>query len=194
MKRQALTLFFFILLILSAGAVYSRYSLQKNRLNPAPQNQQSNSPKFKTFKSADLDFSVRLPDEYEIEEGTKSVDFKLKENAISVVKNFDPVGNGNLEKYLEYFDNKNGVESTSEKKNILINGYRAISRKEKSGETIKKAYYIYISGTDKVVYTFTTDSETLYSDLDQIVQSFRYTPEELDTTSPANENTEIQTL
>jgi len=101
---------------------------------------------------------------------------KLGENIISVIRNYDPIGNGSLGEYLDYADSKNEIKSTSGKKELVINGYQAASRNEVRGGINKKAYYIYVSDVDKIVYVFSTKSESLYSDLDQIAQSFRYTP------------------
>ncbi|KKR30628.1 hypothetical protein A2715_00380 [Candidatus Woesebacteria bacterium RIFCSPHIGHO2_01_FULL_39_32] len=130
----------------------------------------------KTFQSETLDFTVQLPENYVVDEDTTFADLKLGENIISVIRNYDPIGNGSLGEYLDYADSKNEIKSTSGKKELVINGYQAASRNEVRGGINKKAYYIYVSDVDKIVYVFSTKSESLYSDLDQIAQSFRYTP------------------
>jgi len=171
-----------ILLILVSGVltgitfVYLRYFYRQDKVSFPPQEIRLPITKLKTFKSSSLDFTVQLPEKYEIEEGVTFVDIKLGKDIISGVRNFDPIGEGSLEKYLEYADDKNEIISTSEKNYLNIKGHPAMSRKEIRGGVNKKAYYIYVSNTDKIVYVFSTKSESLYGDLDQIAQSFRYTP------------------
>jgi len=117
-----------------------------------------------------MGFTVQLPRDYGVEGESPYVKFKRGENFIAVVRNgsvFD-----SLDEDLADYDAKNKIESTSDKKKLEINGYQAISRLELR-DVLQKAYYIYVGD---YVYIFSTKSEKLYSDLDQVAQSFRYTP------------------
>ena len=82
----------------------------------------------------------------------------------------------NLVDYLKWFDGTRKGLQVNNEKNIEIGGYEGILRIENFSLGLvnqQKIYYLLVNG---VIYTLSTSSPLLYPDLDQIAQSFRYTP------------------
>lgn len=131
------------------------------------------SQPLKTFKSNSvMKFSIRIPEDFSIEEKFTRVKLNKNEEDIYIEKvgtNFS-----NVEDYLAdlHKSNKTQILSQETKK---IGSYIAILETIKSPNknAIEKVYSIYV---DNFIYTFSTSSESLYDDLDQIAQSFRYIP------------------
>src|SRR3989338_6411931 len=75
---------------------------------------------------------------------------------------------------LKVFQSKRRIEISGTTM-LIINGLNSLSRIIKFSEEgiIQKSYYIYVNNS---VYILSTKSESLYLALDQIAQSFRYTP------------------
>ena len=127
------------------------------------------------FQSKDLRFTITIPSLYTVREGQTYVEVLL-----NGVITFDIVRNGtnfeSLDTYLKDSDIKKKLTTVTDEKTLTINGHRSASRIEtNAGSKIKqKLYYIYV---DNWVYILSTSSESLFPDLDQIAQSFRYTPE-----------------
>lgn len=134
-----------------------------------PQNDSVQStPNTKTFKSSEvMKFSVDLPNEFSAVENLGRVTIKSdsqREIYINQVgTNFE-----NVSAYLKDLQNKNNFTLMNEKI-MKINNLEAIS----GNKGKEKIYFIYTSYDIK---TISTTSEELYDDLDQIAQSFRYTP------------------
>jgi len=126
------------------------------------------------FKSKDLKFTITIPSLYTVKEGQTYVEVLL--NGVIA---FDIVRNGtnfeSLDTYLKDFDIKKQLTIVTDEKTLTINGHQSVSRIEtNTGSKIKqKLYYIYV---DNWVYSVSTSSPSLFPDLDQIAQSFRYTP------------------
>lgn len=128
----------------------------------------------KTFQSKDLKFSIKVPQNFSIKSSNTGVDLTRPEGSIEIVRNGTQFIS--LSEYLSEFDNIRDIKiKTSENINIL--GYIATKREEERviGGVTKnlKAYYVWIDG---IIYILSTVSGSLFSDLDQIAQSFRYTP------------------
>lgn len=191
MKKEDLILPLLILtlVILTGGIIYLRYLPKENKLNPPPQDKRLTTSKLKTFKSANLDFSVQIPENYAVTEKWATVRFDLGESYISVGRNTHSFNS--LKEFLADADEKDKLEFTKTINEFTINRLPATVRDEVRAGVKARMYYIF---TPEWVYIFSTNSESLYSDLDQIARSFRYTPDEGDTTKPDDEKTEIQTL
>ena len=129
------------------------------------------SSQTRTFQSKNLQFSILIPKTAEIKEGQTYVDIKIDQMLVDVTRN--GTNFSSLEEYTKDFDAKNSVDINKMEPSI-INGYNVISRQETANNTKHKIYYIFT--TDGWVYTLSTSSESLYDDLDQIAQSFRYNP------------------
>lgn len=135
---------------------------------PSPESTQT-----KNYYSKNLKFSIEIPSNFEIQEKFTSVVFKTKRDEITVSRNgtnFD-----NLEAHLDDLHKKNN--STLEKKqSLILNGLSSINGvlKFPGGPTEgQKVYYFY---ADNAIYILSTSSKSFYDELDQIAQSFRYTP------------------
>jgi hypothetical protein len=145
--------------------------VEENRSNLQTQNQQSNAPKLKTFRSGKINMSVQLPEDYLIEEKFTHVEFKKGNNSIALDRNAHTFSS--LKEYLADVDEKDKLEFTRVIYEFTVSDFPAVVRDELRGGVKVRMYYIF---TPDWVYIFSTDSESLYPDLDQIVQSFRYTP------------------
>lgn len=132
------------------------------------------SKQLNTFHSNLLKFDIEIPLGLEVEEKTSFVDLKRDKSKINISKAGTNIGS--ISDYVSYFDSKRVGMSVTDQKRLTINGNESIDRIENfsAGSIVQqKIYYIYVSN---IVYTIATSSPSLYSDLDQIAQSFRYTP------------------
>jgi hypothetical protein len=117
-------------------------------------------------------FSIVVPEGFTAVGNYTDATLKSKDGEINVVRN--GTNYDNLKDYINTFDSRRNIiitKVTPEK----VDGYEAIAREELFVNTKKKekSYYIYAAN---FVYIFSTDSEALYADLDQIALSFKYTP------------------
>ncbi len=121
----------------------------------------------KTFKSSEtMDFTVELPVEYEIEERFGSATLSFSKGKIRITHigtNYD-----NLDEHIAALGELNRVSYTKEE-DLIIDRFPA----QKGVLENKKIYFIF---AENGVYAFSTEQPELYDDLDQIVRSFRYTP------------------
>lgn len=125
------------------------------------------------FSSYSMNFSVEVPSELTVSENLQHVEFRKDKDFIGLDR-IDASNFNTLDKYLEDSDIKNKLKATpSLYKKLEINGNPAVIRTEVRGGVIVRICYIFVDGW---VYGFSTSSESLYSDLDQIAQSFKYTP------------------
>lgn len=157
-----------ILIIVAALIICITLYNQSKSISKTPQPTPStNSQQTKTFRSSSvMKFSIEIPENYQVEEKFTNVTIATPKGSIYINRtgtNFEKV-----EDYINDLGTKNHFTLT-DKKILQINGLKTISgiiEKE-------KIYFIY---NDYAVYTLTAKSESLYSDLDQIAQSFRYIP------------------
>lgn len=171
MKNRKILLAFFLIIVLAVfvywfGLNGSNKSILLNQ-TPTP-----TSSELKTFISTNLDFTLQLPQNFETEERFTLVEFKKASLTIGIDRN-DASTYGSVKAFLTDFDEKNNVKEISFMDDLVINSYPSVVRNEKRGGKVNKMYYVYV---DDWVYVFSTDAEELYDDLDQIVRSFRYTP------------------
>lgn len=159
-----------IVLILTAGY----FTLTKNGAinlqtkNPRVQSP-SPTPQLKTFKSSSvMDFNVEVPNEFSVEEKHGSVIISNQNEKISILQN--GTNFKNINDYLEFLKEKNRFRLTDEK-SLQINGLSVVT-----GFIEDEKIYLIFSKENYTVYSLSTKSKDLYSDLDQIAQSFRYTP------------------
>lgn len=163
---------FLIILVCAAiiiGAViYYSNSFQENAaLNTA--NTPPPTPATTKFQSSSvMKFSALIPQGFDKEEKFTLVTFKNNQGAILVSKsgtNFN-----SLNDHVEFIKEKNGFELSSEKL-MSLNGYSTIV-----GLIGEEKNYFIMPDDSYAVYTVSTKSPQLYSALDQIAKSFRYTP------------------
>jgi len=161
-KNNRILLLIVLGILLFSGWVY--YNFQTKNTTLVAQDQDN-----KTFSSSILKFSVDVPKNYQIEEKFTDVILTNNKADINISRtgtNFETVG-----EYIAELENKNSMVVT-DKQSIasnIISGYI-----NHSNGVQKKTYFIYAGNW--AIYTLSTASKELYSDLDQIARSFKYTP------------------
>ena len=169
-RKSVLTVFFLVFVIALAGTFILKSSLTSKgntRNQSVPQFQS------KTFESENLDFSTKVPSDFEIEDGNTSVLIKKGDAEIIVVRNGTEFPD--LASYLQDFDIRNRWEIIEEDE-LVINGYQARARtfmRTSTSKTRERMIFLYVNYS---VYKISTNSESLFNDLDLVSQSFRYTP------------------
>ncbi len=145
----------------------SSYSLRQQTNN-------SNLNQAKTYASKTLKFTIDVPSQFQINERLTEVHLadNAKEEVIisRVGTNFS-----NIDDYMNDLSIKNKINREDViKVNINgLNGIREIVKYPGGPQMGEKTYYIY---SENWVYYISTNSESLFSDLDKIAQSFKYTP------------------
>ncbi|MBI2621842.1 MAG: hypothetical protein HYW63_04350 [Candidatus Levybacteria bacterium] len=164
-KKKSLKDFRLIILITAVAAVLIWIFLQPNFFEVGKGSS--------TFESKYLNFSLSLPSGFQAKDETSRIIINSDDGQITVNRNGTQFNN--LEDYISDFDSKRNLIS-SETNNTSINGHEALSRLVEYPDQnySQKSYYIYV---EKAVYIFSTTSESLYDELDQIAQSFKYTGE-----------------
>lgn len=193
--EKRLTLLILVSLSLMLTGIYlARLTQKTNSLKKSVSSTQkipptqAVNPQPKIFKSKNLDFTVSVPNEFVIREAVDYVEFSKGKNSIKAERRSHKFNT--IDEFISS-TKKNETKDTTEIKKLEINGFPTRIKDEiKESKTIR-IYYIF---TPNWVYSFSTNSESLYTDIDQITQSFQYIPDQADTTTNDNEKTEIQTL
>jgi hypothetical protein len=172
MKKSTVILLVFLGILTCGVLVYVKFFLIQHGINLPAQGTQLLTTDLKTFQSTTLGFIVQIPPTYEVGENFTHIEFIKDGNLIGGDRN-DASGFGSLQEFIDDFDNKNQSEEIFDSKELDINNNPSVVRVEGRGGAVYKMYYIYVDGW---VYVFSTESEFLYSDLDQIAKSFQYTP------------------
>jgi len=127
-----------------------------------------NTRDVKIYSSKSMKFSIDVPEKFQIDEKFSRVTLASDEGNIYIEKSntdFD-----NIDDYVNSLDTKNN-STTLDKKSLTINkNLSAISGMVSN----QKYYFIYTD--DWTIFTLFADSPSLFPDLDQIAQSFKYTP------------------
>ena len=113
-----------------------------------------------------LNFTITAPPSFQVDERITGVLLVNDEGKITVSKSGTDYET--LDDYWQFYLDSNNLQDIGEKK-LKIDKLDVVSAKVY--ET--KIYIIFKEG---IVYTLSTESEFLFDDLDQIAQSFRYTP------------------
>ncbi|KKR51384.1 MAG: hypothetical protein UT84_C0001G0069 [Candidatus Curtissbacteria bacterium GW2011_GWA1_40_16] len=133
---------------------------------PSPSNRE-----LKTFQSKIMKFTIALPDKLSAIDESSRVKIQSSKGEIFVNRNGTQFND--LDTYLSNFDQTTQLDISLDE-NMIINNNVARKRISKNPNIgIEKTYFIY---AENYVYKISTSSEDLYIDLDQIAQSFRYTP------------------
>lgn len=151
---------------------YSSYTKIKPQTdNPTPTPTQTSQPK--THRSEVLKFTITVPSQFSIKDEKIRVIISNLEGDMIISRNgtqFD-----SLEEYIKDFDIKHKTTPSNEQK-ISVGNFSAVSRVIKYPGSNPSGDKIYLVYTGDAVYQFSTSSESLYPDLDQIAQTFKYTP------------------
>lgn len=158
-----------IVLIIATGAFFylkSDHSYKKF----VPTYLSSPSPaSANTFKSSNvMKFSLSIPVGYSSEEKAGSVTISSSKGEILILQN--GTNFTNIDEYIS--NSQNSLKNRLvERKDIIINGLSGTY-----GFLDEEKIYLILSKDNYAVYMISTKNKELYSDLDQIAQSFRYTP------------------
>jgi len=124
--------------------------------------------KTKIFRSSSvMKFSIVVPSNYEVVERLGNV--TITTNAKEIYVDRSGTSFETLESHLDNLSKLNQL-TILDKENLTINSLPAM----KGTINGKKHYFIY--GAPWTVYSIFTSFPSLFPDLDQIAQSFRYTP------------------
>lgn len=138
-------------------------------LSPINQSTKTNTTKqTKTFRSSNvMKLTIELPVDYQVTERLGSVTIlSPKDEQIYIERN--GTNFSNLQDYIK--NSRNNIDIKLQNRQYLrINGLEAVSGFI-DGE---KIYFIL---AENVVYLISTKNSSLFTDLDQLAQSFRYTP------------------
>ena len=121
---------------------------------------------FNEFHSDSLNIFLNIPTNFEIQD--KLIDVVLRSGEGKIVIGRSGTNYSSLQEYWvnQPQTNKDGI---SQEKWLTIDGYEAVSAQLHN----TRLYKIFIDG---IIFTIETENPELYDDLEQIAQSFRYTP------------------
>lgn len=160
-----------IIIIVFVGAIFVVIKSEDLNHNQYISNNQPASSQI--YKSKSLKLTINVPVGFQVEEKFTAVNLKIDKREIKI----DRIGTNfnNIESYLNNLEEKNKIEIADRKKNKinLLDSIESMIRHPVSKSRDEKAYFIY---ADNWVYSLSTSSEELFDDLDQIAQSFKYTP------------------
>ena len=127
----------------------------------------------RTYKSKFLKITFNYPTKFQLEDKFDTI--YLKEGNYLII--IDRVGTNykTIDEYLNYLGNINKV-NISDRQQLKVNkldGVKATINHPNTNNPDTEVYYFYV---DNWVYDISTTYSSLYPDLDQIAQSFRYTP------------------
>jgi len=174
-KMRRIVILASVLMILIVGVVVfvnksNRYNGNHNITSPTVADTD-----LKTFKSSSaMKFTIQYPSNYLLIDKVDMVEMSNSNGSGSIFIIRNGTNFNSLEGYIENFDSKRKVNLSSTQ-SLTIDGFETMSRiiYTPGNKITQKSYYIFVNGT---VYILSTQLESLYSDLDQIAQSFRYTP------------------
>lgn len=134
----------------------------------------ANSVNITNYHSKFLKISFAVPQAYSVKESGNDITLKNNLGEISVLR--IGTNNDSLEGYLFGLSDLNKLQIINKQK-IKINQANAIScliKSPLSQGPDEKAYFFYPAPW--TIYSISTNSQELFSDLDQIARSFRYAP------------------
>lgn len=147
------------------------YVVLNKSIYQIPQNDTQNQTK--TFESKLLKLSIVVPSGFVVKDEGVRLLASNQYGIIIISRNGTQFSS--LDDYVKDFDIKHKNQASNEN-NLLIDGYSSLSRVIKypgSSPSGDRIYFVYV---DNAVYHFSTSLQSLFTDLDQIAQSFRYAP------------------
>lgn len=126
-----------------------------------------------SYHSKYMNIILTIPTGFNIDEGTNSM--FLKNNQGEIVIGRVGTNENTIDDFLYEGDYRSKLPTKIDRKHIVINGLDSVVEIEEyptRSDLDNKAYFFY---KDHGVYSLYTNSKSLYSDLDQIVQSLRFT-------------------
>ncbi len=144
------------------------YILPRNQITKVDNSATNSQELTRSYTSKLLKITIDVPVNYSVEEKFGTITLKEKNGKREIVLSRAGTNYNSLEGYLNDLNQKNNL-IIKEKEKLVINNHEAV--KEKIGE--ETYYSIYANSW---VFSIKTEFKELFSDLDQIAHSFRYTP------------------
>lgn len=141
--------------------------------NPSQSNKDSSpSASLKTYTSKNLKFNVDIPSELAVNQ--KFTDIIIGSNSENIIISRVSTNYNNAQDYLEDLSQKNKY-LVKNKEEISIDKIKGIKTTLENtiDSSEQKVIILYV---DNLIYSLSTSTPSLYPILDQIAQSFRYTP------------------
>lgn len=168
MKQKNNVLILVIIVATLATGAFVYYKSDTSQSESTRSTQQT-----KTFLSKNLKFSINIPSNLLIEEKFTTITLKNDDVKITISRN-----GTNFEKLEESINDLHQKNKTLmfNKTSLNINGLTAIKGVLNNPSGSSSREFVYYIKIDNIIYVLSTKDESLYNDLDQIAQSFRYTP------------------
>lgn len=166
MKKNFLIILISSLIIFLIYFASNNLLISKSKLNGEVNVLEGNNQS-KKYRSGLMNFEIEVLSGYTVEDKFTSLILKhIDGEQISIGKN-----GTNFENLDDYISNHGNNLSNQiiNKRKLYINGLESLQGTMGN----ERVYFIY---TNYIVYSISTSDESLYTDLDQIAQSFQYTP------------------
>lgn len=125
------------------------------------------------FTSVYLKFNLKIPNNFTGVDEPSRIALATQEGSVYIIRNGTQYKD--LDTYLSNFDKNTKLNVIKDEK-LLINGYQARLRVFDDTDVAQSKEKIYFIFIDNFVYKLSTTYESLFDDLDQVAQSFRYIP------------------
>lgn len=179
MTNQSGRVFLLILLVgilgLGIYSLVSKGEQQDKQAASEPTNRISKNDDlleaYEDYMSEALRIKFKIPKNAQVEEKSTILLISLNSGEISITRN-----GTNYENPKDYYDDlkeKNKLSPLSYHEGSKDNYNYVVTTDEATKDSVKKTYYIY---KDDKVFAISANDKTLYPVLDQLVQSFEYTP------------------
>lgn len=154
--------------------IFSYYN-PNSPLNTASNTSEQITVRGDVYKSDFLNISLAIPQKFKIEENSTLIIARNNEGEIRISRR--STNYNNLNNYYESLMEKNNLSELS-RETLKVSSLEAIKSEVSGPGYSDKAYYFY--PTKWTVYSISTTSPSLYDELDQVAQSFRYLGETSD--------------
>ena len=176
-KNSKISLTLIIIILISFIILVYYITRQVNNYQPVSYDQPTPATtinqEFKEYKSLSMQMTIVVSARFQIQD--QAIRLILSKNGGVIIVDKEGTQFTDLDSYLKDLDSKNRVR-VIDQSNLQINGYAAKTRivNYPGGPRDGEKTYVILVGSR--IYSFSTGSESLYPDLDQIAQSFHYTP------------------
>lgn len=165
--------FLLFVLVISLTALLEAVYINRVSNDSYSHLQANNSNETKEYKSKDLKISINVPSGFRIEDKFASISLIKTEGVINIGRN--GTNFESIEGYLDDLSLKNRITITDKEK-VMINNINAIRGVIKSSGGPQREDKVYFFYNNFAVYSIATSIPALFDELDEIAQSFRYTP------------------
>ncbi len=125
-----------------------------------------------TYHSDRLKVTFTVPSGFQVKELDNDITIKNNDSEINIDRN--GTNERTLDAALLQIESRSTTSEKLNKQHITINGLDSVVQYSTNPTLIGKAYYFYPAQYN--IYTISTTTPSLYPTLDQVAQSFHYTP------------------